>query len=488
MGNYYELIEYIKNEYQERDKMIWNEETPKSVCNVQNEFDIRISRLEDKGYIRAKKYEIISKTDNKSWNILIGPASLLYAANAEKYRARILEDNCVCGIFTLKNAFFKMSTIPTAVIVFGKSNEKIWLTSAITTEDVVALMSDISSYERTVYYTDVLNTKNFMPEYYNGELNEVNDQLDKLDTKELQDIAEIISGKNASPDMLGTVGVPYLRGRNIQGGKITPSDTFVREEVVGEFDKVLLEEGDIILQKQFGYHKFAQVTKEDLPAIASSSLFIIRTFGVPEEYLYSYLTSDTGKSIFEKQLTSIERGATIASIALSDLRRLRVPIFDKETMSDFSRIDTVKVEEIATKFSYINRMMAYASRMQDPAEKYIEKYIMVGLKNAGWDEKDIAVECAISGGTFPNAQADIVLMDEAKPLAALEVKSNMGAITTDWLNKVKDIMAYSDIPITIVTVGNYYEIHITKTGRIVKQNEPPTKELLLSLIHGEEVL
>lgn len=346
MDKYYSLIEFIKAEYLDQAVCTAGEEMPEAyIKDIKPNFDIKVVQMDIQRFSRLKIYEIKSKTDDREWKIALAPASVLYGTNMEKTRKMLLEEYSIQGVFTLKNAFFRLSTIPTAVLILGKSN-KIWLTSVITNDDVVALMHDISSYSRKVYYTEQLDVKNFMPEYYNGEMNEINAQLAKYETKKLQDIAEIINGKNAGNGHLTGKGIPYLRGRNLQNGKIVEVKDFIREDVIDEYAKQLLEEGDILLQKQFGYHKMVRVTADDLPAIASSGLFIIRAFGVPESYLYQYVTSETGRAIFDKQLSSIERGAVIQSIALKDLKELRVPIFDEQTMLTFANVDNVSVNDL----------------------------------------------------------------------------------------------------------------------------------------------
>lgn len=486
MTKYYALIEFIKTEYLDNAHVNIGEDIPDAVKNIKDEFDIKVCQYDGIQYRHVKQYEIKSKNDGKKWNIIVGPVSLLYAANLEKYRAELLSNHSIEGVFTLKNAFFRYSSIPTAVIVLGDVEDEVWLTSAISTDDVISLMKNIHTYSRKVYFTKELNAVNFMPEYYNGELNEVNSELDKYETKELQEIAEIINGKNAKPDQLAEEGIPYLRGRNLQQGKIVDINDFVVAEAAGEFSKQLLEEGDILLQKQFGYHKIARVTADDLPAIASSGLFIIRAYGVPEDYLYSYLTSETGKAIFEKQLKSIERGATIVSIGLADLKKLRVPMFDQKTMQDFSRIDDVKVEEIAPTFAHMNRLMKYAEMINSKNENYLEAIVVAGLIKVGWTMDDIKIESEIKGSVIPRIRADIVLMHENNPIAIMEVKSDMSRVTSGWIEQVKAIMGSADIPITILTLGSYFEIHVTKTNKVVKQDTPPTKNQLLSLINGKE--
>jgi|GEM_PF-1741032 len=486
MDKYRGLVEYLKSDYLGQRDCRGEKEQP---IDLPSEFQITIIPYEEEIGIPVKVYEITAKDDNKAWNVMITPASFLYAAKMEKHRAKLLEKHTVTGIFTLKNAFFRFSTIPTSVIVFGKAKGEIWLTSAMETNDVLALMKDIRTYERKVYFTKQLNSKNFMPEFYNGEIIEINTTLDKYETKELQDIAEIISGKNARPEQLGDNGIPYLRGRNLQGGKIVAVNTFVNPDAVEEFSKVLLEEGDILLQKQFGYHKIARVDTTDLPAIASSGLFIIRAFDVPENYLFTYLTSETGKAIFDKQLKNIERGATVVSIGLSDLKKVRVPLFDTITMDIFANIEEAKVSEMA--FTS-RRMLSYASalsgnKLDSVVNTYLEKNVVKAFKSVDWVEEDIRINSVVVQleGDKP-WEVDIALFNNGELLAIVEVRSSIYHTSHSWLDKIKAIIESKAAPFLILSTGLYYEIHSTRDGAVHKMMSPPTKADLLSILNGKE--
>lgn len=489
MEKYYSLIEYIKAEYLGQLMCVIGEEMPEVINrDIEPNFDIKVLQMELQGYSSLKIYDIRSKKDNKEWKIALAPASVLYGTNMENIRKTLLEEYFIQGIFTLKNAFFRLSTIPTAALILGKSNKNVWLTSAITNDDVVAIMSDISSYSRKVYYTEHLDVKNFMPEYYNGEMNEINAQLDKYETKKLQDIAEIINGKNARNEHLTDKGIAYLRGRNLQNGKIVDVNDFIKEDVAGEYAKQLLEEGDILLQKQFGYHKIVRVTADDLPAIASSGLFIIRAFGVPESYLYQYVTSETGRIIFDKQLSSIERGAVIQSIALKDLKELRVPIFDDQTMMNFANVDRISVNDLMPaikKMTVISDVStgAYTGAM-------LERKIYDDFIQAGWNEAEVLNDqrsYTINISSNEKWRADIVLTDKEKLLAVVEVKTSFARIDARWVDRMYRIVKSGEAPFLILTTGAYYEIHSVKDTFVKKMTTPPTKKLLLSLLERKEV-
>lgn len=488
MEKYYSLIEFIKAEYLSQSMCtIWEDISEVIKKDIESNFDIKILQMNFQKYSQLKIYDIKSRKDGKEWKIALVPVAVLYGTNMENIRKMLLEEHSIRGIFTLKNAFFRHSTIPTAALVLGKSDH-VWLTSAISNDDVIAIMSDIASYSRKVYYTEQLDVKNFMPEYYNGEMNEINTQLDKYETKKLQEIAEIINGKNVKNEHLADKGIAYLRGRNLQNGKIVDVNDFVRADVAGEYAKQLLEEGDILLQKQFGYHKMVRVTADDLPAIASSSLFIIRAFGVPESYLYQYVTSETGKTIFNKQLSSIERGAVIRSIALKDLKELRVPIFDEQTMMNFANVDSISINDLMPAIKKLTVTSDESTNVSSGA--MLERKVYNDFIKAGWNEAEVfndQIAYMINISTTERWRPDIVLTDKEKLLAVVEVKTSFARINARWVERMYRIVKGGEAPFLILATGAYYEIHSVNDAVVKKMVTPPTKELLLSLLKGKEV-
>jgi len=348
----------------------------------------------------------------------------------------------------------------------------------------------------------------------------------QYETKNLEDIAEVINGKNINKEDLATSGIPYLKGRNLQQGNIVNVDTFVREDSVEKYAKQLLEEGDLLLQKNFGQHKIVKVTEADLPAIASNGLFIIRSFGVPESYLYKYLSSKTGKDIFEKQLRSIEKGSSVIFITLTDLKKLRVPIFDEQTMLNFAQADNIKIEKlipalvnishkgVLLKNSDIAGIVKGAGslgtvftlgmsdsilpkiKVQDTVpngkaeciETLAEKQMREDFLDVGWDASDIKINVKLPLKFEENSQwdADIVLLDSGNILAVVEKMSDITDTYAYKLNKIVAIIKSGQVPFFIISIGQYYEIHSVNNAVVKKMLLPPKKGYLLSLLNEKE--
>lgn len=135
----------------------------------------------------------------------------------------------------------------------------------------------------------------------------------------LEDIAYLINGKNAKKELISDSGISYLRGKDLQNGKIAKTDSFINAENEEVFSKCLLKKGDILLTKT-GSIKMALVTDKDLPAIASDRLIIIRAFDITPKKLYSFLKSED----FNKQICKIQKGITVPHISLTALKKVIV--------------------------------------------------------------------------------------------------------------------------------------------------------------------
>ena len=490
MEKYKKLIEYLKSDYLRGTLNYgeYSEEYDQLKNYVEETFSIQTSHTQINHSRWFKRYTILE--ESKCWDIIIGSASLLFAGNMQKFRDQLLEEVNIHGVITLKSGFFKASTLPEAVIVLGSTAaEKIWLTSATSTEDIINLFIDRDSYQKHVYYTEKLDPENFMPEKYNGEQERLDKALDRYETKTLQEIADIILGKSVSRWELSEKGIPYLRQRDIKNGVIVKPDKYVMEDATEKYAKQLLQEGDILLTKNFRQHKVARVTSDDLPAIASNSLFIIRVFDVPDEYLYEYFTSKTGKAILDKQLSSIERDLVIASINKKDLQELRVPIFDEATMLSFSQIEDMKATDALLMLDRMNQLRASSKPISEQQIGIsIEKQVYNDLLNAGWSINDLQINPGLysidlkAGKWVP----DIVLLDEDNWIGAVEIKSDFSNIDPDWISKMREVLKEAKVPCLVFSTGFYYEVHFTHKPIVKKLQEAPSKDMLLSILSGKE--
>ena len=83
------------------------------------------------------------------------------------------------GVATLKQSVFEHIVMPAAVIILG-GDEDTWFTTADSIDSLVDIMNG-EFYDCTkVYYSNNINPDNLLPEFYNGEEQEIEDQFKEI--------------------------------------------------------------------------------------------------------------------------------------------------------------------------------------------------------------------------------------------------------------------------------------------------------------------
>lgn len=156
----------------------------------------------------------------------------------------------------------------------------------------------------------------------------------------LKDLAEIKVGAPYISSQLLKEGVwKFVRPRDIQKNGTLKVNTFLSEDVAQKKTRSALRVGDIVLQNIFDFGKMAMVRDEDLPAIASQNLFIIRSKFIPPDILFEYLQSEAIAAAFRSQLGELAQGTVIKHISLRDVAEIPVPLpFSMDQIMEFGTI------------------------------------------------------------------------------------------------------------------------------------------------------
>ncbi len=430
----------------------------------------------EKNRLYLRRYDVKTKDGQPALSFILGHAAMLFAKSACKFREDLLGEERVKGVATLKQSVFDHIVMPAAVIILDDKASDTWLTAAENLAQLVELFCDNFEDGWKVYHTDSISSENMLPEYYNGDDKIIEEKLSGSDVKELGEIATIIAGKGAGREEYSDKGIPYLRARDIKEGKVLTPEAYISPDNVEAYSRQLLQEGDILLTKNFGQNKLALVTENDLPAIASNMLFIIRPFEVSEGYLYKYLTSNTGQEIFNKQINRIQKGVTVPSVALGDLIHVKVPVLDESTMQSIENMDSISKDEI------VETTMNLMKNTSMFTEKQIEDAVRDALISTGWspnkfvDEKQATVNIGNGRKWMP----DLAYQLDGGRTVIVEVKSNLGMIRPGWLEAMQSILHGDGDYIFILTTGMYYEIHIPGVEKSLQMISPPTIEAILN--------
>lgn len=429
----------------------------------------------DKNRLYLRRYDI-KAVNNNDWSLsfILGHASMLFGMSSRKFREELLIKETIKGVITLKQSLFKQIVIPAALIILGKKENDTWFTSVENIENLLLLLEDKVETVKSLYYSSNIDAENMLPEHYNSENALAETIFEGSQTKKLEDIAEIINGKGAKKENYLENGIPYLRARDIQNGKIIKPDVYIDFEEANYFSNQLIQAGDILLTKFFGQNKLALVTESDVPAIASNALFIIRPFDISEGYLYKYLTSKTGNDIFNKQLNKVKKGVTIPSVTLSDLKKIEVPIFEEDIMQNLDQVEYISDKDAVITAKKLMRQSAEnASNLESSVKNAFIKF--------GWNESGFTTKqeffISLEGNKRWTPDFLYEMPDGRKVI--IEVKSNIAFIRSDWIQAVKHILSEENDYIFILTTGVYYETHISGVSQSLKMTQPPTIEEIL---------
>lgn len=469
---FYDLIEFALEEYCGRTMIGASILSDGNICKQFGSITAVISKaVADKNHLWVRHYDVSDENGKNIVSFFLGHAAMLFSMKAQLFREKLLAEHTIKGVITLKQRVFRKTTIPAAIIILNKSAEQTWFTSA---ENIDCLISNLLSefdVNQKVYYSNVIDSKNMMPEYYNGDLQEIESHFSNNEAKELGEIATIIAGKGAKQEDFADCGIPYLRARDIQDGRIISPDKYIGVENIHKFSKQLVQEGDILLTKNFGQNKLSLVTESDIPAIASNSLFIIRPYDVTERYLYKYLTSKTGNGVFNKQINRIQKGVTIPSIALSDLIHVLVPIYDEETMHNIESMDRLSKTEV------IEATKQFAKRYRFESE--LENKVYFDLVQAGWKNEDLLKEAWVLIGENKKWRPDFVYKLPDKRKVYIEVKTDFMLVRPEWVLAMKKILYGEENCFFILTTGSYYEVHASCIEKSLVLLQAPTLDDIL---------
>ena len=460
---WFALEEYTTNKLHKNDFSI-NDHTQ---CTFgQLVADISMIAVE-KNRLYLRRYDVRSADEGFKTSFILGHAAMLFGIGSRNFRENLISAERIKGVITLKQSVFKQIAIPAAVIILNNKSHNTWFTSTESIETFAALLQDDVKNVQPLYYSSEIYPENLLPEFYNGDDKVIEKSFEGSQTKTLDTISEIINGKGAKREDFSKEGIPYLRARDIQNRSIVKPELFIDKEKIKNFSKQLIQEGDILLTKYFGQNKLAIVTEADVPAIASNGLFIIRPFDVSEGYLYDYLTSKTGNDIFNKQLSRVQKGVTVPSVTLADLKKIVVPVFDQDIMENLENIEFISREEAIATAKKLMKSSKFGSEL--------EMIVRKDLINSGWNES-----CFVT-----DKKATIVLDDRRwipdftyimpdGRKTIVEVKSDISLIRPDWLQAVSQILSKENNYIFVLTTGVYYEIHFSGVSQSFKTTEAPT--------------
>lgn len=267
-----------------------------------------------------KAHELLTENGRA---IMLVPYSVLLAGHFQNFRKEFI--SYVEEIITLPSGSIRNTQIKTAILVLGKQECKEVKITQLTNFD--SLEKEYQNASSVTYPNEKL-LERWDPEYHLSKESSFYKELDSFQTKELQELADIIKGRMIPADTLKELGdYLYLKPVHIQkeGLKTESALKYVSKADLSEKDyRYILQPGDIVISTIFNDLKMYVYQTGDIPAIASNNLAIIRSS--KQDYILSYLQTDEGKRIFKTQAEDLRKGVTIPHLSIKDLASIKIPI------------------------------------------------------------------------------------------------------------------------------------------------------------------
>jgi hypothetical protein len=272
------------------------------------------------------------------------------------------------------------------------------------------LLTTLDDYDKNKIISDYVNQEGqfWIPQnqltyrwdikFYDPKYLEIENELNKQDTKPLEEISEEIqSGIHVPADYRKDKGdYLVLTPGNIKSNLLITSKRQyycdeVDNKIIRNFNRAILKPGDILFSLLGPKFKLYIYNENDPKAVANQNFAIIRAY--ENKYIKAYLESKTGYDAFLQQAERRSKGATIQRLTLSDLRKIKVPILPYEQLNEL-----IQEPDKFTSFS----------------ESKIALVMEEKLKEKGWS---IKWEYKVN-----NTIIDLALCIENKPIGLVEIK------------------------------------------------------------------
>ena len=175
-------------------------------------------------------------------------------------------------------------------------------------------------------------------------------ELNSLETRRLEEFGEIRRGRPDVQRLASDRGefLVLRSGSQLRGNRVVTSDRDRYLDTVDEpwFADSLIQPGDVVVSLM---QPVAYVYKAtDPPAVLGVNVARIRARD--NDYVATYLNTPDGQALFAAQADRQSRGTAINTLAVSDLRNIRIPILPLEDLNSMSdaAIESASPPELET--------------------------------------------------------------------------------------------------------------------------------------------
>ena len=146
------------------------------------------------------------------------------------------------------------------------------------------------------------------------------------EVKEIGGLIDLLTGFPFPSSKYSETGIKLLRGSNIKRGNTDWDEEITQywPELTSQLKAYVLQEGDIVIAMDGSLvgKSFAQLNKDDIPALLLQRVARVRTKKISTNYLKEFICSD----IFTKHCDAVKTSSAIPHISPEDIRKFKIPI------------------------------------------------------------------------------------------------------------------------------------------------------------------
>jgi len=281
--------------------------------------------------------------NNNGGIICIVPNNFLYAPYTDTLRRKILDKFSLELIVNLPRGVLHRTNIETSVLLIQKKKQRDSVYLAFYDENSNEIINNYQNEKGEIWVNKGKLGNRWDRHFHDPKFNEIDEKLRGKDVKLLSEMSEIKRGFLFRREHRKKDG-KYLiySNRNIKDNKFVSTDRDNYADEIGDrrFADCILQEGDIVVSLIFDQRKLYIYRKHDPLSVISQNFAIIRSH--ENEYLKTYLSSESGKQLFRKQADRKSRGTTISHLTINDLSYIKIPVLPLDDLNAIYEDNLIK--------------------------------------------------------------------------------------------------------------------------------------------------
>ncbi len=347
--------------------------------------------------------------------LLLVPASFLTMRRVDEFRRRVLDQMAIDAVVEIDRRVLSQyltASLPIALLVIRNGPPRSQGTffgqykPGVEAKIVAAIRDGAGEF---FVAPDRLFDR-WDRQFHHPDHRQLERQLEGFSTQALGELATIRRGRTEVTRQTSESGeFLVLSARHILSGDFTPHE---RDKFLTEVDDdEILRPGDVLLS--MANPSVYTYRPGDPPAVAGPTVAVIRS--LQGNYIATFLRSESGASLFQKQIDRHSRGSAMQSISLADLQSLQIPILPLDDLNSISdeaivEADESELERLRTELLRVRHLLETTEAQRDTATSELEATRSVNQENESHRQLvESQLAKILAQQSAMNSQIDLVL-------------------------------------------------------------------------------